>query len=80
MPNRIVPASAQTRLIQAIRHEYPQLSHQEAHALSEIVIGEIGMRIARGEKAGFLRQDESGDTELVILGLEIVRKKRGGQR
>lgn len=81
MSKDLQPPSAQSRLEDAIRHRYPRLGDVEVHGLSEIIIDELGVRLARGEKAGFVREDSLGNPELVILGLEVIEKRRlGGPR
>ena len=65
--------SYSSKLIEAIRSRYPDLTAQEYIDVAKIIIEEVASRIAKGDDLAFVHQNPEGEMEIITLALEKMR-------
>ena len=61
-------------LFTALHANYPDLSSEDVTKLVNILLIEIAKHLAAGEQIAFMRRKSKGEIELVVLGLEMLKK------
>lgn len=64
------------KIQKAVAKRYPNLNNDEHERLTGILLDEIACRIEAGENIAFIVTRTNGETELTMLGLQILNNRR----
>ena len=65
--------SYNSKLIEAIRSRYPDLTEQGYTDVAKIIIEEVASRLAKGDDLAFVHHNVEGQMEIITLALEKMR-------